>query len=305
MKTFGKMIYACGLGTFILLAAACSNQSGLEKSGAANGEITFTGCGIVKTAFMQEIGNAYEKKTGTKVIITGGGATKGIRFAAAEKADIGGGCRHTLNVPEEKNAKGTRVAWDGLVVIVNPDNPVKNLTVNQLNQILTGKITNWSQVGGKNVEIQVLARTGKISGVGRMTRELIFGNPEMNYTENAIIFPSTGPLETAVENNVDAIGISGASSARKRQVALLKIDGVEPSYENISSGKYPFFRPLYLFTAREAHSKAKALVSFVLSEEGQEVIKSQGTVTLKDGDGLLASYAGKMKKLGIDDNLWR
>lgn len=265
----------------------------------------YTGCGIVKKAFMKEMGKAFMKKYGTKVLITGGGATKGVRHAAAQKVDFGGGCRHKLNVAEEKMALKHRVAWDALVAIVHPSNPVKNLSLKQLKDILTGRIKNWKEVGGNDEKIQVMARVGKISGVGLMARELIFKNAKQDFVKTAKIFPSSGPLEKGVERFKNAIGVTGISSGRKRKVNFLTLNNIKPSYNNIKTGKYPLFRPLYLFTHGKPTGKVKQFIDFVLSAEGQAVIKSQKTVTLADGKGLLAPYSKKMKRLGVSAKLWK
>ena len=93
--------------------------------------LKWTGCGITKKAFMKEAAAAYEQKTGIKIKLSGGGATKGIRFANSGMADLGGNCRPALKdrfPAEESNAYMTVVAWDALVPVVHPDNPVGSLT---------------------------------------------------------------------------------------------------------------------------------------------------------------------------------
>lgn len=113
-----------------------------------------------------------------------------------------------------------------------------------------------------------MVREGKESGVGRMSRELIFKNPDQDYPASAVRLKDTGPLETFVEENEAAIGITGISSGRKRKVSILALDGVEPSYENIASGAYAFFRPLYLVTTKSPSEKVKDFLKFANSPEG-------------------------------------
>jgi phosphate transport system substrate-binding protein len=106
--------------------------------------IQWAGCGISKKAFMSEMAKAYEKKTGIKINLSGGGATKGIRKAAAGQIDIGGACRVSLeNHKQERDAHQVPVAWDALVVIAHKDNPVKNIKFDQIRGIYLGKIKNW------------------------------------------------------------------------------------------------------------------------------------------------------------------
>jgi len=300
-RSFGLIIL---LGSVLLggafLACGKKGRTGSDKDKLV--VISWTGCGISKKAYMSQMAKEFKKKTGITVNISGGGATRGIRFASVNKSEMGGSCRHKIAHNAEKNARGTVVAWDALVVIVNPLNPVRNISSRKLKAVLTGKIKNWSKLGGKNAPIDVLVRDGKNSGVGRLARELIFKDRNLNYSPAATNYPSSGPLERAVEKNQNAIAISGISSVRKRKVKWLRIDGVGPSYGNIASGKYPFFRPLYLFTGQKPNKNTRDFIKFVKSEEGQAIIKKQETVNLADArqGGLFEKFDKKMKALGID-----
>src|SRR5262249_20704208 len=154
------------------------------------------------------------KKTGHAIDIEDGGATRGIRDVAAGKADMGGSCRHALDLPQERGVKLVPVAWDALVAVVHPSNPVSDVTNDPLNGILTGTITSWKELGGKDVPIEVFERTGKMSGVGFGTRLLLFGNKDQDFTPKARIFDSTRPLENALEDSPNAVAMTGISSAR-------------------------------------------------------------------------------------------
>lgn len=282
-------------GRGALLVAAILVLSGI--AGAA--ELTWVGCGISKKAFMGAVSKAYEQKTGVKIVLEGGGATRGIVDVAAGKADMGGTCRHVLLREEERGVKLVAVGWDALAVITNRSNPVDNLTIRQIQDIFSGRVTNWKQVGGPDQKIRVMEREGKISGVGRMVRELLFKDPEFEFTTDATLFKDTGPLETAIEKEPWTIGFTGISSARKRSVKLLAIEGKEPSYERIADGQYMLYRPLYLAISNTASPEIRKFVSFVLSDEGQGIIKNEGTVTLKDGQNLWTFYNRSMKESGI------
>ena len=140
-------------------------------------KLTWTGCGIAKTAFMAELSKAYEKNYNINIALTSGGSTKGIQEVSERKQDMGGSCRFVL--PEEEKQLGVRmepVAWDAMVVMVNLQNPVEKLTLDQIRAIFTAKITNWKELGGADGVIRVYAREGKTSGGGRNMREFIFHN---------------------------------------------------------------------------------------------------------------------------------
>ena len=241
--------------------------------------IQWAGCGISKKAFMTELSKAYTKKTGIKVNLSGGGATKGIRKAAKGSIDIGGACRVSLERhKEERDAFQIPVAWDALVAFVHKDNPVKSVTFKQLNRIYLGQITNWKELGGKNAPIELYVRRGKMSGVGRTLRELVFANYDQEFKATYVV-KSSGPVEKGVVKNVNGLGVSGISSARKRNVKLLELDGKAPTYENIKNGSYALYRPLYLVIKRGNKTPlVRDFIKYAVSNEGQDIIRKQGTV---------------------------
>lgn len=285
--------------SFIFTLLATSLVAG-QAQAAAEETITlnWVGCGISKKAYMQEVASLYEKKTGIKINIDGGGATKGIRQVASGETDIGGSCRFSLDNHEaEKGATLVPVAWDALVVIVHPDNPVNDISLSQIQKVYEGKITNWNMLGGQNGNIQLLAREGKVSGVGRMVRQLVFADYEMDFP-TAELLPSSGPLEKAIESNVNAMGITGISSARKRNVKILTVEGKDPSYDNILSGDYLFYRPLYLAYKRDGANADKVahFIQFVHGAEGQEVLRRNGTVPYLEGIHLVRKKIEQAKR---------
>ena len=242
--------------------------------------LKWVGCGISKKAFMKELAEAYQKKTGVVIELQGGGATRGIRDVAANNADMGGACRYKIGeAREEGRAILEPVAWDALVVIVHPDNPVENISFDQIRGIYLGKITNWKELGGNNAPIRLMARKGKISGVGRALRKLVFANYDQEFKATEFV-KSSGPLEKAVVKDVNALGITGISSARKRKVKNLKLDGKEPSYDNIRSGAYGLYRPLYLAMNRggQQFKEVDKFIKYAHSAEGRKIIRNNGTV---------------------------
>lgn len=241
--------------------------------------INWAGCGITKKAFMKELAAEYTKRTGVVVNLAGGGATKGIRNAANGSIDIGGACRTTIDSDKlERNAHQIPVAWDALVVIVNKKNPVSGISFQQLQKVYTGEITSWKQLGGNDAPIELYVRRGKLSGVGRTLRELVFHNFNQDF-KATYVKKSSGPVEKGILKNINGIGITGISSAKRRDLKLLKLNGHAPSYDNIKQGKYVLYRPLYLVTKHTRVSKkVKDFIRFAVSRDGQEIIRQQGTV---------------------------
>ncbi|TDX99671.1 phosphate ABC transporter substrate-binding protein [Thiohalophilus thiocyanatoxydans] len=282
------------------LLSVCALLVGLVAGAGADeaaADLNWAGCGITKKAFMAELAKAYEAKTGINIGIAGGGATKGIRNAAAGNIDIGGACRTSLESrDDERNAHQIPVAWDALVVVTHNDNPVDNITFEQLKELYLGKITNWKELGGNDAPIELYARRGKLSGVGRTLRELVFNNFNQEFeTDN--LMKSSGPVESAVEKNPHAIAVTGISSAKKRDFKILKLNDFEPSYEHIKTGEYVLYRPLYLVTQRGASDqKVKDFIRYAVSEEGQKIIRQQGTVPYTEAMALVMKQLDQYDK---------
>ncbi|MES9869716.1 MAG: phosphate ABC transporter substrate-binding protein [Sedimenticola sp.] len=242
--------------------------------------LSWVGCGITKKAFMAELSSAYQAKTGVRIELEGGGATKGILSVIDSTADIGGSCRyHVKGEVPDPSIRFSPVAWDALVVAVHKDNPIESITLDQLRAIYLGRISNWKQLGGEDKPLDLLTRRGKISGVGLTIRQLVFGDTDMDFPDR-FVYKSSGPLEQAIEENINAIGMTGISSARKRDFKILKLDGKSPSFENIKSGAYMLYRPLYIITDRDNGNigELDRFISFAHSKEGRDIIRRNGVV---------------------------
>ena len=278
LLVFGAVLVVCLLPLSVAAAGFDSDSN----------TIYWAGCGITKKAFMSELAAAYEKKTHVKIVLEGGGASRGIRDAAALKIDIGGTCRMAL--PEyntsEMYSNLHPVAWDALAIIVNPKNKIRNLTIRQVQGIYLGQITNWSQLGGPVADINLYVRRSKISGVGYAIRQYIFQDSGIEFNTPHQL-PSSGPIESAVEKDPYGIAITGVSSARKRNVSIVDFDGKTPSYENVKNGTYGLYRPLYLVTGPSPTPRVVEFLSFATSREGRDIIRNNGSVPYHEALSLM------------------
>jgi phosphate transport system substrate-binding protein len=294
-----KVVLSALLGAFVASSLPVNSHAAAEKKLT----LTWAGCGISKNAFMAEMAAAYKKKTGVEIDFKGGGATQGIRHVASNEVKIGGTCRHVIEDSEtmttifsERRVQLTPVAWDALAVIVHKDNPVSNITLQQVRDLYVGRITNWKELGGKDAPIELYVRKGKISGVGRTLRELVFNNYDQDFLAQHVV-DSTGPLERAIVENPNGIGMTGISSARKLKAKILKLDGKEPSYENIKNGDYVLYRPLYMVThMQDRDPEVKKFLDFVMGSEGKAVMRSVGTVPYEDAVHLWLKYLDQQNK---------
>lgn len=262
--------------------------------------LKWVGCGITKHAFMKELSAAYEAKTGVKIAIEGGGATRGIHDAhnMESDADMGGTCRF-LTAEENDTIQGVQflpIAWDALVIIVHKNNPVENVTMDQLRALYRGEITNWKQLGGPDRPLKLFIRAGKSSGVGATLRRLVFHDPKVEFV-SPHVFKSSGPLEQALVKDEDAIAVTGISSARRRNVKILNLEGKDPSYAAIKGGEYILYRPLYLAVniLKPHYDDVNQFIEFARSEEGKAIIRKSGVVPYHDGYKLIMTYLKQMR----------
>ena len=178
------------------------------------------------------------------------------------------------------------IAMDGLVFLVNENNPVDSLTTDQIRDIYTGKITNWSQVGGSDAEIIPFQRN-EGAGSQALMKKLVMGDTPLADPPEEYMASSMGELMSVVksyDNSANAIGYSVYYYANDMQMAqglkLLKVDGVEPSRETIRSGEYPHRNAYYCVIPASAaeDSPNRILFDWLMSEDGQKLIDLEGYV---------------------------
>ncbi|HBG61750.1 MAG: hypothetical protein A2Y03_01685 [Omnitrophica WOR_2 bacterium GWF2_38_59] len=220
------------------------------------------------------------------VAVTGGGTGTGLSSLISGTCDIAMASR---NIKEKEialaNKKGInpneiKVGMDGLAVVVNPDNPVGKLTIDQIAGIFTGKIVNWSELGGKNEKIVILSREVN-SGTHVYFKEHILRKNDTNSKEEfaprALLLSSSQAIADEVAGNSMAIGYYGMGyiSAKQKPIAIAineKSEYVEPTIDNVVNGTYPVSRPLFLYTNGQPQGMVKKIIDFALSKEGQDIV---------------------------------
>lgn len=249
---------------------------------------------------MVNLGQAWaekymEKNPADFVAVTGGGSGTGFSSLISGTCDIAMSSRNikdkeiTLAKQKGVNPFETKVALDGLAVVVNPKNPVSKLTLDQLAGIFTGKITNWKDVGGADVKIVILSREVN-SGTHVYFKEHVLrkGNPEgkEEFAPRALLLSSSQAIADEVAGNPSAIGYYGMGyiSSKQKPIAVAKNEKseyVDPTIENVVNGKYPISRPLFLYTNGSPQGLVKKFVDFVLSKEGQDIVLKTDFVPLR------------------------
>mgnify|MGYP000989961979 CR=1 len=224
----------------------------------------------VSEAFMEK----YPKVTVTAEFV---GSGAGIEAVSNGTADIGNSSR---NLKDEEKAKGVAeniVAIDGIAVVVDPANTVEDLTKDQLTSIYDGTVTNWKDVGGNDAPIVVVGREAG-SGTRGAFEELLKLEDACKYSNE---LDSTGAVMAKVASTPGSIGYVSLD-VLDDTVKALKLDGAEPTEENIKAGKYFLSRPFVMATKGEISEQSdlvKALFDFIYSDEGSELVKSVGLIT--------------------------
>ena len=249
-----------------MLALACSLVlSACSGSGSTQTQTVAGSTTVLTIAEMAAEG--YEQQTGTKVLVSGLGSSAGIEAASNGTADIATSSRELTEEEASHELVATVIAHDGIAVIVNPDNPVSGLTTQQLRDIYAGKITNWSEVGGPDLAIQVVNRD-EASGTREAFRTIVMG--DASFDRSAAVLPGTGQVRDVVSRTPGAIGYISIgfveSDYATTSVRSLPIDGVEATEENVESGAYPISRDLYFFTNGDPQGEDYGYISYVLSD---------------------------------------
>lgn len=203
------------------------------------------------------------------------GSGSGITAVKEGRCDIGLSSRALKDEEKKDGLEGTVLAYDGIAIIVSPDNKVEDLSVEQIADIYTGKITNWKDVGGADGEIVVIGREA-----GSGTRD---GFESITKTKDSCAYrqelTSTGDVITTVAGNPNAIGYASLASV-KDTVKALKVDGVAPSDATVKDGSYKVQRPFVLVTVegKELSPVAKAFFDYITSGKLEEIFKKAGVV---------------------------
>jgi len=243
-------------------------------SGCGGGATTVTEAGSTTVQPVAEkLANAFmDSYPDVKIIIQGGGSSTGIKSCNDGTVDIGAASRELKS--SEPALVTHLLARDGIAIVTHVSNSVSGLTTEQVRDIYAGNITNWSEVGGDDHDIVVVARE-EGSGTRAAFEELVMEG--MLITEDAILQISNGNVRTAVSTTPYSIGFLSFGYADS-SVKSLAIDGVAGTVENAKNGTYPIVRPLYFLTKEEPTGAVKNFIEFCLGAEGQDIVEDEGYI---------------------------
>ncbi|HQQ88655.1 MAG TPA: phosphate ABC transporter substrate-binding protein [Oscillospiraceae bacterium] len=257
------------------LLAGCVSTTNPSGSGLAGSVSTDGSTSMEKV--IGALGEAFTiENSDVKFTYNPTGSGSGITAVSEGRCDIGLSSRALKDDEKAQGLTETVLAYDGIAVIVNPENPVTGLTLEQITKIYTGEITNWSEVGGNDAEIVLI---GREAGSGtRDGFESITGTADLCQYRQELT--STGDVITTVSQNPDAIGYASLASV-KESVKALAVDDVLPTEETVKDGSYKIQRPFMLVTKTDTalSETAQAFFDYITSADAAEIIANAGAVS--------------------------
>lgn len=265
-KTFGIVVAA------VIAAIGLTGCGGNTKT---KGTVATDGSTSMEKV-IGTLGEAFQKNhEGVSFTYNPTGSGSGISAVAEGRCDIGLSSRGLKEEEKAKGLKETVLAYDGISVIVNPDNPVKNLTIEQIANIFTGKLSNWKEIGGKDASIVLIGREA-----GSGTRD---GFESITDTEEKCAYrqelTSTGDVIATVAKNPNAIGYASMASV-KNTVKAISVGEVPPSETAVKDGSYVLQRPFVLVTKtdQKLSDTAQKFFDYITSSDVADLISKSGAV---------------------------
>lgn len=247
------------------------------------GKLSMAGSTTVLPIAQKAAEEFMKKNPGTDITVSGGGSGVGIASILDGSVDIGNASR-SIKTKEIVSAKqkgvnpvGSKVANDGIAVVVNPKNSVSGLTLNQLKGIYSGEIKKWSQVGGSADPIVVISRDSS-SGTFEVFNELVLKGSKLS--DAALMLASNKELAETVASTPGAIAYVGLAYLSDR-LKTVRVDGAVASKASVLDGSYKLSRPLFMYTNGEPSGPAKQFIDFVISDEGQKLVEEVGYVAIR------------------------
>ena len=279
-----KKIIALVLTALLTLSlVACGSESKTDDTKTDDQPAALTGTVSTdgSTSMEKVIGALSEsfmaQNSGVTVNYNPTGSGSGITAVQEGTCDIGLSSRALKDEEKSAGLKETVLAYDGIAIIVHPDNPVSDLSVEQLAQLYTGEITNWKDVGGNDAEAVLIGREAA-SGTRDGFESITGTKDKCQYRQE---LTSTGDVITAVSQNPDAIGYASLASI-KDSVKALNVDGVTPSEATVKDGSYKVQRPFVLVTmeGKELSPAAQAFFDYAVSSDAASIIAKAGAVAV-------------------------
>ncbi len=263
-------------------ASKSAHGSSAHRTGST---LTWRGDVTVAHGVVTDVAQAWQKAGHGRIELQTFNTASGLDAVRNGTADLAGAARGASGNPDEAGLTFTPVAWDGLVMVTHPSNPVSSLTLSQVHDIYYGKITNWNQVGGKNEPIDLYAVASPADGVEFSLRKLLFGRGTQPVAAPRL-YINTSKLQEGITLDPKGLGVTTlANVVGNPKMKMIQINGVAPSAGTVANGSYPLFTRLYLITSSSSPKAAQTqeFLDFVNSDAAKAVIRRHGLVPYQDG----------------------
>lgn len=269
------------MNKFALLAAALIAATTVQAQ-----KLVIKGSDTLGAKLVPMLAEDYKARNpGVAFEIAAEGSTTGISAIIDSTAQIGMSSRRakptemSAGTPKGVTLKPTIVAYDGIGVIVNASSPVAALTKRQVEQIFTGDITDWSQVGGAPGKISIYTRNTS-SGTYSDFKELAM--KKRDYAGSSQKMAGNEQIAAEVARNPNGIGYVGLAYLHDPGIKVVAIDGATPTEASVLAKKYPYARPTFYYTNGEPQGEAAKFIEFTLSDEGQRTVRKVGFVPVRE-----------------------
>ncbi len=274
----------------VTLIGACFSTVTLASSPGKSGSLVWRGDDATAHAVMNDVAKAWTKAGHGRIELQPFNTASGIDAVSNGTADLAGSARPSDGSPQNARLTFTPVAWNGLVIITQASNPIRNLTLKQVHDIYYGKIHNWSEVGGRNAPIDVYAVASPGDGIEYSLRSLLFGRGNQPVAAPRL-YVNTSKLEEGIALNPNGLGVAMLVGTQDNpKLKAIPINGHAATPANIANGSYPLFIPVYLVTNPNGPktAQAQAFIDFVQTGPGKDALRRHDVLPYQDGMQLAA-----------------
>jgi len=277
-----------------LAFAGCRPQTGQSTTGGVSATIQNKGSDTIVNLALAWAERYQTLEPDVRIAVTGGGSGTGIAALINGTVDLANASRHIKDEEiQAARANGFEpveyvIARDAIAIVIHPDNPVDELTLQQISDIYSGKITNWQQVGGEDRPIVLLSReTNSGTHVYFLEEVIRLGQKDNKtlFSQDTLLLPSSEGIGVEVRQNPNAIGYDGLGyvTPDMKTVAVSVGPGqpyYPPTVETVNAGEYPIARDLYIYTAGEPQGQIKTYLEWILSPAAQQIVLELGFVPI-------------------------
>lgn len=264
---------------FCIIVSSSVFASGLDDFSKLEGTLNIAGGTAHIKCEKEAIKNIMKKYPKISITIAGGGSGIGIKQVSSGLINLANsGRKPTASEIKNGDLKLYRFAIDGIGIIINPKNPISNMTTKELQDIFSGKTTNYKSFGLKSAPINLYTRDESSA-----TRKVFWKKAlvKSDIAKSAMVLSSNAAMKTAIKNDVNGIGIISLGMVDE-SVKLLSVNGISPSLENVKNGSYKVARGLYLLSSGEPKKLAKTFVNYMRSDEGAKIVVKHGFLAVNE-----------------------